>query len=103
MNWPRLLFNMYRKGSKYMFLDGWFRIQLKMMRENNRPTTRLSYLGSYGIGIGHPILPLASPKFIMAFLYLLQVVVQQLNFVEKNFSSMASYDRDSDTFTAGKL
>ncbi|XP_060676368.1 protein OSB2, chloroplastic [Ziziphus jujuba] len=31
-----------------------------------------------------------------------KVVVQQLNFVEKNFSSVASYDRDSDTLTAGK-
>lgn len=33
---------------------------------------------------------------------ILQVVVQQLNFVEKGFSSLVLNDHDSDSITAGK-
>lgn len=38
----------------------------------------------------------------MIVLDLLQVVVQQLNFVERSISSLPLYDRDSNSMMAGK-
>lgn len=98
-----LLMSMYKKACKYMFLDGWFQTQLKMMRGNSRPTTRSPlYVVSYGLNCGHRVLLVACPIYTMIFLHLLQVVVHQLNFIEKSLSSVALYDRDSDFLMEGK-
>ena len=49
-----------------------------------------------------PVLQIVFPKPIMIVLDLLQVVVQQLNFVERSISSLPLYDRDSNSMMAGK-
>ena len=35
-----LLFSMYKRANKYMFVDVWFQTQLKVMMGNSRHTTR---------------------------------------------------------------
>ena len=88
-----------------MSLAGWSQIQLKVKMENSRPTTRLFIYLGFLIYINQtwsPVLQTVCPKPIMIVLDLLQVVVQQLNFVERSISSLPLYDRDSNSMMAGK-
>lgn len=88
-----------------MSLAGWSQIQLKVKMENSRPTTRLIIYLVFLIYINQTwshVLQMVCPKPIMIVYDLLQVVVQQLNFVERSISSLPLYDRDSNSMMAGK-